>query len=296
MPHFYKTVLAEKSAKFICLSIELTQVLFLIKNHRITWAGYLFRLTQTMKQNSISSIAVLVFSACAITSSHAQTITFNTPVGTAIGAAGLNDSVYHNAAITSTDPNDADISSVESYAASTTPDYTFVNGNCGFNYAASSVTADYLGADAAGAASSDTTSTGYTLFDALGYINVSLAEVNQVFNFSIGQADDGARVTIGGDGTPGSGTTICEQDYGGQLSDPSQDVIFTAPGAYAIEILTYQTVGGLDFTLNTTLNGSSTQPDYTTSATPEPSTWALMTVGLLGLPFFRQLRKRQPLN
>ncbi len=93
----------------------------------------------------------------------------------------------------------------------------------------------------------DTSSTDYSLFDALGYINISLDEVDQVFNFSISQADDAGRVTIGGNGTPGSGE---KHRFASRITAASCLILHKTlnsphPALKAIEILTYQTGGGL---------------------------------------------------
>jgi hypothetical protein len=119
-----------------------------------------------MKQNSILIVTTTVFLASGAIQSGAQ-ITFNTPSGATPVATGLYDSVYHNVPSTSGStsatvplyvggsPSAADIMSVEQYAAATSPTYTFLNSNTGFNYANSSTTAEYLNTDAAGAALTD---------------------------------------------------------------------------------------------------------------------------------------------
>jgi hypothetical protein len=249
-----------------------------------------------MKQNLNLVLTTTLLLALGAIQSEAQVV-FNTPSGATPTATGLYDSVYHNVPSTTGatsestpiyvggSPSDADVTSVELYAAATTPTYTFLNSNTGFNYANASETVEYLGADAAGAALTDTGGYGDTIFDALGYINVSLADVDQTYTFTINQADDAGRVMIGGNGTPGSGTTIVELNYAGQLSPSSQTVEFTEAGLYSIEVLTYQGVGGSDFTLDTSVTGSGTSVVYDIGAVPEPSTWALLSVGLVPLIF-----------
>jgi hypothetical protein len=258
-----------------------------------------------MKQNPILIVTTTAALAMAAIQSPAQ-ITFNTPSGAAPVATGLYDSVYHNVPSTTGStsasvpiyvggsPSDADITSVELYAAGVTPTYTFLNSNTTFNYANAGDTVDYLGADAAGAALTDTSAYGDTVFDALGYINVSLADVDQTYTFTLSQADDAGRVMIGGNGTPGSGTTIVEQNYASQLSPATQTVEFTTPGLYDVEVLTYQGVGGSDFTLNTSVTGSGASVVYDVGPVPEPSTWALLLSGLVPLAVWRRRRQSQP--
>jgi hypothetical protein len=262
-----------------------------------------------MKQYRILTVMLLAVGAV---QSEAQII-FNTSSGATPVATGLYDSVYHNVPTGGTSPTSingpifvgsgpptsGDISSVELYAAGTTPTYTFLNANTGFNYSGSGYpsTAGYLGADAAGNALTDAGGYGDTIFDALGYINVSLADVNQTYTFTLNQADDAGRVMIGGNGTPGSGTMIVEQNFVGGLSPSSQTVKFTTPGLYDVEVMTYQGGGGSDFTLTTSVTGAGSSVVYDVGPVPEPSTWALMLLGAAG--FLRHRRScggRSPLK
>jgi hypothetical protein len=255
-----------------------------------------------MKQNSNLIITTTVLLALGAIQSEAQTI-FNTPSGVTPVAAGLNDSVYHNVPGASSgntspsapinlagSPSTLDIMNVEAYAAATAPSYTFLNSNTGFNYANASTTAEYLGSDAAGAAATDSAGYQQTVFDALGYINVSLADVDQTYTFTVSQADDAGVVFIGGNGTPGSGTLIAEQNYQGRLAPSTGAVEFTQAGLYPIEVMTYQGGGGSDLTLDTSVSGSGTSVVYDVSTVPEPSTWALGGLGLAGLMVLRRGR------
>jgi hypothetical protein len=233
--------------------------------------------------------------------SEAQII-LSSPTAVTPVAAGLYDSVYHNApgttGVTSEStpiylggsPSLANIMNVEQYAAATPPTYTFLNSNTGFNYsgAGNPDTAGYLGADAAGAAQTDTDGYSDTIFDALGYINVSLADVDQTYTFTINEADDGGVVLIGGNDTPDSGTVIAEQNFTGSLSPSSGTVEFTEAGLYPIEVMTYQGGGGSDFQLDTSVSGTGTSVVYDVSAVPEPSTWALGGLGM-GLFLLRRV-------
>ena len=254
-----------------------------------------------MTPNKILIVTTTSFLALGALPSQAQII-FDTPSGAVSVATGLSDSVYHNVPSTTGatspsvplyvggSPSDADIANVELYLAGATPTYTFLNANTGFNYSGADDTADYLGTDASGIALTDTSDYGDTVFDALGYINVSLADVGQTYTFTISQADDAGRVTIGGNGTPGSGTTIVEQNYASELSPASQTVEFTAAGLYDIEVLTYQGVGGSDFALDTSVTGSGSSVVYDVGPVPEPSTWALMLSGLVPLAVWHRRR------
>lgn len=108
--------------------------------------------------------------------------------------AGLIENVYHNIPATAFTPTDASIALTQANAASVNPNYTFMNSAVTFNYTSTSTqTNTYLGADAAGAAATDTASTANSAFDAKGLINIKVAG-NYTFNIS--QADDAARVYL----------------------------------------------------------------------------------------------------
>lgn len=239
----------------------------------------------------------LMFAFSGMLAVSAQVI-FDTP-STYAGpvTTGLNDNVYHatpSAPPFVDAPTSDDITAVETYAANNAPDYTFLNTATTFSYSNNddnNTTAGYLAADANGAALDDTADIGGTIFDALGYLNVTDQEVGETFTFTFDYADDAARLSIGGDGTPGNGTVVIEQDYFGDLATPSsQTVVFTAAGYYAIEVLHYQNFGGANLHLSTSVTGDGNTVDFVVAETPEPSTYLLAGLGLVALLFVRRRR------
>lgn len=226
-----------------------------------------------------------------------NTFTFGTPSNVGIGALGLLDSIYHGVPeppLTGFNaPTDANIDNVQTYTVSHSPSYIFLNTNTGFQYTNTTNTKSYLGTDAAGAASTDLTSINGTIFEAMGYIDIPQAGVNQAYTFSIANnADDAGRVIIGGNGAPGTGTIVAEQNYNDNpmAVASSNTVEFTAAGLYPIEVLTYQDVGGASFGF--TITGAP----YSFTITPEPSSivaiFGLTGMGLIGFV----LRRRRLAN
>ena len=131
---------------------------------------------------------------------------------------GLLDSVYHLGQTTfpfesgdqATDAGT--ITTVATYAADNSPNYTFVNTSDSFNYNQGVAPVDptdeeptnlYLGSDAAGLAITDATPIETSIFDAEGLIYISQAGT---YTIDSSQADDAVRVYIGGSGTAGTGT------------------------------------------------------------------------------------------
>jgi hypothetical protein len=98
----------------------------------------------------------------------------------ALAGQGLTQSVWHDIPYYDFVPTAADITGEQAWAAANTPAYTFLNTVDSFNYANSNAglgsgaptIAAFFGADAAGAALTDTTNpnSGYFAFDAIGYI------------------------------------------------------------------------------------------------------------------------------
>jgi hypothetical protein len=231
---------------------------------------------------SAAAIAGLYLTA----SAQAQDVTVFTPnalVGT--GVSGLIESVYHSLPGSAESP-----SSIAGYLDAATPNYSFTNTNDGFTYGTSSNTPTntFLGADAAGAALTDTAGVGDTAIDAEGYIVVTAADVaaetsggfvTPYFTFTLMNTDDYAAIYVGGTGTPGSGSLVTSADVFG-TSSSSATVDFVTPGLYTVEYLYYNGYGGAD------LNLTATDPlgdSLTYNAVPEPSMWALMLGGVAGL-------------
>ncbi len=183
--------------------------------------------------------------------------------------AGLIENVYHNIPATAYTPTDASISQTQANAASTNPNYTFINTADTFNYTSSSTqTNTYLGADAAGAAATDTASTANSAFDAKGLINISTAGS---YTFNLSKADDAARVYL-------SNALIVEQNFSGSgLSVPSSSTQALAVGSYAFELFYYQQTGGSNLTFTVT------GPAAVTYSVPEPSTVGLLATAVMGV-------------
>ena len=211
--------------------------------------------------------------ALAMTSSFAlftPTIASATP--------GLTESVWHNIPAYSGAPTSADITTEQTYTASTAAAYTFVNTNDSFNYTTQKSTIGaWFGKDAAGAALTDTNSTNSFAFDASGYIYVPVAGT---YTFNLGntfnQVDDAARITV-------DGTVEAEQDYYGTLMQ-YKGAVNLAAGYHAFDLFYLQTGGGFNL-VETMTNPSGGALVFTTNAVavPEPSTWAIMFAAFVGL-------------
>ena len=109
-------------------------------------------------------------------------------------------------------------------------------------YADQTPTNTLLGADASGAAASDTALFDTTVLDARGYIYIAQAGT---YTIDSAQADDAVRVYLGGTGTPGSGTDVFEMnfsldnEYPPTLASGPAVVNFTQPGYYPVEVFFY---------------------------------------------------------
>jgi hypothetical protein len=195
----------------------------------------------------------------------------------ALAAIGVTESVYHDI-LPYTDPSvgyfptDSSINAELAYVNGATPAETFINTATTFTYAGdlNTPTNTYLGADAAGAALTDTAPFYDSAVLATGTITVSTPGT---YTVSIPGADDAERVYIGG-------TTVAEADYyGGGLSIPSSNTV-TLSDSESFELFSYNTVYGANTSL--TITGPGTV-SFSTSVVPEPQAWALMLVGFVGL-------------
>jgi hypothetical protein len=120
------------------------------------------------------------------------------------------------------DASSADLTAVEKVVNNHAikPGYSFINTKNSFSYnGGDSATNVFLGDDAAGAASTDTSAWHNSIIDQIGYIYIP-APGAYTFNLpstDAPQNDDATRVYIGGDGTPGTGTNVVENNYSNNL-------------------------------------------------------------------------------
>jgi len=200
-------------------------------------------------------------------------------LGSPAARAGLIESVYHNIPVTAYTPTDASISATQANAAAVNPNYTFINSAITFNYTNSSAqTNTYLGADAAGAAATDTGSTLNSAFDARGIIKIKTAGN---YTFNIASADDAARVYL-------SNTLIAEQSYPGSgLAVPASSTQTLGVGSYAFDLFYYQQTGGLNLSFTVTGAGAVT---YDVS---EPSSIGLLAAAVLAFAGMTYRHRRE---
>ncbi len=195
--------------------------------------------------------------------------------------AGLLESVYHGIPSTAYGPTDASISTEQSYVAGMTPSYTFTNTNDGFQYSGSGQTNTFLGADASGAAATDTASNDYTAITAVGKVVITTAGT---YTFDLASADDAARVYLGG-------SLVAENSYNGGLTVPTSATKTLAAGSYDFNLFYFEQGGGSG--LNFTVTGPGTVAYSLPAPVPEPGSLALFGAGLLAT-IVVQGRKRGP--
>ncbi len=192
------------------------------------------------------------------------------------------------------DPGPTDVTHMEAYISSgssynsTTaltytlpaPSETFLNTANTFNYAEPGgsggsfwggiSTGAFLGADASGAAATDTTPWVNSVVDEMGYIKIASAGT---YTFTFKNADDAAAVYIGGTGiTPsgnaGTGTQIVAAAYNTTnlpASSATASVSFSSAGYYPIEVMNWQEGGGASMSLSVTPPTGGTAPTYWTT-------------------------------
>lgn len=204
---------------------------------------------------------------------------------------GLTESVYHGIPEYAGTPTGTTITQEQQYAASVTPAYTFTNTRDGFNYVGNvtgQTVSQFFGADAAGAALSDTSATQSFAFDAHGFIYAPTAGI---YTFDLGNTfnniDDAARVTV-------DGSVVAEQNFTAQLSPYNAQIDLTA-GYHAFDLFYFQTAGGWNLGTNFSGPSASAIAFVTSSANPvpEPRDLTLMAVGLLAL---YRVTKRRPIT
>jgi hypothetical protein len=208
--------------------------------------------TPSVSTAASSAAATPAVTTAAVVSPSATTVT-----------PGLNDYVYHgNAAyptgqVPNPNPNasltngtlggtNAAVASAVAYAASHTPNYSFVNSNDSFVYGGGSgaLTANFLNnnapptaggspgygngypGDATGAALTDPANVNDTIFDAEGYFQTPTGNDAGTYTVALGGVDDLVAVYMGGNGTAGSGTLVASNGWQGANAGT---ITFTVP-------------------------------------------------------------------
>jgi hypothetical protein len=192
---------------------------------------------------------------------------------------GLTEAVYHGVPNYGFYPTDTIINDEQAYIAASTPAYTFLNTQTGFQYSAGSpaTIANFLGTDAAGAATTDNYGLSSFAINASGYINIS---TSGNYTFTISQGDDAARLTIGG-------SVVAENDFNESgLSVPSSATRYLTAGSYTFDLFLYQTVGRTD--LSYSVSNAAGPVSYSTDAIPEPAATWLLGWGVLALLTLRR--------
>ncbi len=136
----------------------------------------------------------------------------------------------------------------------------------------------YLGSDAASLSNQSVGAN--TLEDSIyhftGYINITAANLTTTFQLG---SDDGSALSI-------NGTQVIDNDGDHGYNTVSQTVDFTAPGLYAVNLISFED-GGVtgvlwSSTIGASSGGSVEVPEsvlYQTAAVPEPTSLFLLGVG-----------------
>ncbi len=236
---------------------------------------------------TISSSPALPLSSTGLTQGLIGTIWHVAPTGATSGSGSASYGLPAG-----NDPTLTDVATMETYINSgsayntttaltytlPTPSETFLNTADKFNYTSTSggsffggvSTGTFLGADASGAAATDTTPWVNSVVDQMGYIKIASAGT---YTFTFKNADDAAAVYVGGTGiTPtgnaGSGTQIVAASYDGNViptSNYTANVAFGSAGYYPIEIMNYQEGGGAGMNFAVTAPTGGTTPTYWTT-------------------------------
>ncbi len=170
---------------------------------------------------------------------------------------GLQTRVYHRGtdASVANPPTLAAIASELSYAAAVAPTYSFVstavaNGTVlKLSGGDGTPTEAFFGANAAGAAATDTAPLQTTLLDFVGTMQVTQAGL---YSVSLALADDAAAFFMGGDGhTPGSGALVVQRNYNNAIAaapgGANPQNVYLVAGSYPVELFYYnQTLSNTD--------------------------------------------------
>jgi hypothetical protein len=193
--------------------------------------------------------------------------------------AGMIETVYHNVPGATLDSGlSGDVTALQTYMAGVTPDDTFVNDACTFQYSGGgSNTQNYLAAD--GANTTDTAGIGTTIFDANGYLNITTAGD---YTFNVVSSDDAAEVFL--NGAPIAFSNI----FNRASAYPTSATETLAVGSYPFEVLHWQNWGGAS--LNLAISGPDTVTYTTAAPAPEPASLALLALG--GILCFSRRRAR----
>ncbi len=194
--------------------------------------------------------------------------------GAQANVQGLSIRVYYDPAPPSFSniiPTNASVDATQSYIAGLTPAYTFLDTNAGFNFPAAfpRTIANFFGADAAGAALTDTHSATYFAFDAVGFIQVS---ASGSYTFAIPVVDDYARLTI-------DGTVVVQNAVFANALSPASATLFLTAGEHSFDLFYVQ--GSFGSSLQYTVTSSIGTVSY--DSVPEPASLALFGIGVSAL-------------
>jgi hypothetical protein len=201
------------------------------------------------------------------------------------------------------DSTPGSISNAQAYIAGNSASATFISTGVGYPYASpggtlddSSTLSTYLGSDAASLSNSSvgTNTLGDSIYHYTGFINITAA--NETTTFSLG-SDDGSALWI-------NGIQVLDNDGDHGYGTVSQTVDFTAPGLYAVDLISFEDGGVTGVLWSSSIgappDGSVEVPEsilYQAAAVPEPSSVFLLGVGasfLLTLCVRRVGRRTDP--
>jgi hypothetical protein len=231
----------------------------------------------------IKAVAMTAVCMFVTLSSHAKAdITISDPVSgpPATSGDGLSVDYYK------TGSAPGSIANALAFIASNSPDSTFISTGVGYPASSPGSTVDdstslstYLGSDAASLsnASVGTNTLDDSIYHYTGFINITTA--NLTTTFALG-SDDGSELSI-------NGTQVIDNDGDHAFQTVSQTVDFTAPGLYAVDMISFEDGGDTGVFWTSTIGsptGSQVEvPEsvlFQSTVVPEPSSLLLLGVSV----------------